>query len=107
MVRDGNLEYPGWYFGVLANVNITIVSAILHGVDYHSNNLNQKTNTDPSCPQVEHDPALAGPPAPGGNYGPWEWLDYNDDGSDTNDPPTEPTRRTTTSQCATRRPAVR
>ena len=59
----GNLEYPGWYFGVLANVNITIVSAILHGVDYHSNNLNQKTNLDLSCPQVEHDPPSAGPPA--------------------------------------------
>ena len=69
----------GWFAGVDSALKITIVSAILHGVDYHSNNYDQATGVNKSFHMVEHDPA------PAGSYGRWEWWDAQDDGSATND----------------------
>ena len=68
----------GWFAGVDSALKITIVSAILHGVDYHSNNYNQATGVDKSFHMVEHDPS------PAGSYGRWEWWNAQDDGSATN-----------------------
>ena len=69
----------GWFAGVDSALKITIVSAILHGVDYHSNNYDQATGVNKSFHMVEHDPA------PAGSYGRWEWWDAQDNGSATND----------------------
>ena len=68
----------GWFAGVDSALKITIVRAILHGVDYHSNNYDQATGVDKSFHMVEHDPAQRA--ATGGGSG-----GVQDDGSATND----------------------